>query len=276
MGSSAWSRALHRLSGEDSSVPIDFTTIHKDEYGYITAEWDIGALSDGEYEIEARTVCPDPTGDLPADFNFAATPQIRGSFDRIHPSLFGPAFQNDYYLVDEPIEIEFSEPLDCAEPHGFSLSVALHENRTLDNTGEELLVMCEGRSISFHLDLVKIDHDELLGKELQVSLSNVFDVNGNVYEGGAIEGVVKLIKNSNIGGRARKLEKDTRHFSEMDTQTTRQEGNLEDVMDDLHDQMMALQYWMVVAVFAVALASACVVGCLLKSLSKRPQGILRI
>ncbi|KAL7576580.1 hypothetical protein ACA910_018071 [Epithemia clementina (nom. ined.)] len=190
VGAAAWSRAMHRPPGEESSIPIDFTALEEDDYGYLTVEWDVGALGDGEYEIEARTLCPDPTGDLPADFNFAATSRIQGTIDRIAPSMYGSSFTGRYTLED-PVVIEFTETIECARPHSFSLSVTLNENRTWDNTGDGLLVVCEGRYISFQLNPEWVDRDELIGENAQVELSGVQDLNGNEYDG-LISGIMKL------------------------------------------------------------------------------------
>ena len=262
VGTVAWSRALNRPSGHDFSVPINFIEIEEDEYGYLTVEWDVGALGDGEYEIEARTICPDPTGDLPDDFNFATTSRLKGFIDRSPPSLYGPAFR-DVYSIDYPIEVEFSETLECAQPHSFTLKVDIDNgSRILDNSGDGLLVVCEGRSISFQFDPAWVDHKDLVGKSVRVELSGVEDLNENAYNG-LITGSWLMTNVSNVnstsnGGDRRELWANEQSHDDMYRDTTTHHDAMESGMKELHAQLMTLHRGIMLAVAAIAVT--CVAG----------------
>lgn len=175
---------MHRPAGEDTNVPINFTLADEDDFGYFTVAWAVESLGDGEYEIEARTVCPDSTGALPADFNFAAMERLRGMIDRRPPELFGlpsPGLGEELY-PGQAVRFEFTEPLECARPHVFTLMVEVTAlpNRAFDNAlNNNLQVICEGRTIEFQFDPFQVDYTELLGSQGSSMLSGVEDLNGN-------------------------------------------------------------------------------------------------
>ena len=184
VGSYDWHRALYRPAGESDSVPINFATLGEDAFGYINVAWDVETLGDGQYEVEARTVCSDPTGTLPADFNFASTERIAGTIDRIEPELFGAASPPEGVEIfpGTPIRFEFTESISCTKPHTFQIVVTVEgmPDRVFDNTiNNNIHVICEDRVISFNFDPFNVDFVELMGQSATVEIRNVQDLSAN-------------------------------------------------------------------------------------------------
>lgn len=111
-GSTDWQRAV-----DEEGQPIDFSSLPENRYGIIAADWFVGNLPDGDYEIEARTMC-EPSNLIPVAFHSSATPRLDGVLDRERPELFvrptpGPLAPADFF------RFEFTEPIRCTKPHVF-------------------------------------------------------------------------------------------------------------------------------------------------------------
>lgn len=183
VGSASWSQAFYRpIPSSTTGQIIDFTTLNEDNFGYINVAWDVSSLGDGEYELEARTICSDPSGTLPDDYNVAYTDRLTGRIDRIPPRLFGlPQPLTSLYPGDD-VTFDFVEEVDCAQPYTFTAAIHMGAmpSVSFDNViFKNVLVTCESNAIAVALDPTKINLAKLAGSNMTVQLTNVMDLNGN-------------------------------------------------------------------------------------------------
>ena len=176
-GSTDWQRAV-----DESGQVIDFVLLPEQD-GAIEADWFVGSLRDGLYEIEARTVC-EQSRLIPVDFHSSSTPRLVGVLDRKRPKLFGLPFPESGGLLhsSDLFRFQFSESIRCTEPRVFDVEVAVEplvgspvDVQILEE--RHLLVICEDRSVSVALDPAAVS--DLDGRVVTVTLSGVEDLNGN-------------------------------------------------------------------------------------------------
>ncbi len=148
-------------------------------YGYATQYWDVSAVPDGRYEIEARTECMPPASEVVVDgINGVHTTPIRGWMDRRGPRLFGrevyPA--DELYSVEDPISATFDEEIDCGLPYTFTVTMKIG---TVTFITHEIPVYCEKRTI--HLELpTSYPMDKVYGQRINVTIGWVRDSVGNM------------------------------------------------------------------------------------------------
>ena len=178
-GTSKWHKA-----GSEDGRPIDFAKLPEDDFGWIEAQWFVGGLPDGSYELEARSICK-ATGGVPADFRSSLTPRISGIIDRERPDLFGgpsPRVGNRLF-PGEFFEFHFTEALQCLQPFVFDVEVTMRSSSTSQDAEifdeEQLRIVCEGRLIRVAFNSRLVNYVHLLGTYLTITVTGVEDLNGN-------------------------------------------------------------------------------------------------
>jgi hypothetical protein len=191
IGSLAWFTATH-----ENGTIIDLTQLKETSDGYIRADWFMGQqLGDGDYELEARTICTphDPT--LPEEFKQGKTPTaLRGVIDRTRPSLLGLPKPNgvEPLYPGDTIQFEFSEAINRESPLTFVVQVTIvpqtnlsgHENMNtvLDSVrnSQDLAIRCEDRAVAVAFVPDSVNYLMLLSsREIKISVVGVEDINGN-------------------------------------------------------------------------------------------------
>lgn len=155
--------------------------------------------------------------DGPDEFSFFQTKPIIGSIDRARPKQYGKAIPlKNYVMLGEEMSLFFDKPLDCSFPYSFELEIQVVEiegptaTPSVSNapttssaptqsiridptptsptilTKDNLLIICEDRSIKFQVDYTQVDPDILINKEfivevgsIRLSTSSIKDSNGN-------------------------------------------------------------------------------------------------
>ena len=152
----------------------------EDAYGSAHVAWDVSGISDGDYELMARTVCDHVDGAEP-EFNWIPSAIIMGTIERKPPRLFGlPQPSHGELFVGDAVSFTFQEPVECRQPFRFDLTVNVEGLEPLSK--DNLLVVCEDRTISFLFDPTKTRLDRVVDNEVQMSLADVKDLSQNALE----------------------------------------------------------------------------------------------
>ncbi len=183
---------------------IDFAadSTSEDNYGYLALDWTLmGMVSEGKYEIVIESSCADVGG--PDEFSNYRTISLPGTIDWTRPEQYGKALPLRHdVIVGEEITVVFTEALDCSYPYSFDMQVMIYaaeQNYILDK--DDLFIVCEGRKISFQLDLsIGLDPSWIVGKRFDVELgrigggseSSIKDMNGNRMD--PLQGNIKFEK----------------------------------------------------------------------------------
>jgi hypothetical protein len=180
LGTSRWNNGL-----TESDTNLDFASDDGDDYGYHTMTWNF-VNPDGTYEIKVRTVCDELGG--PEHLNMFDTPILQVVKDLTRPKQFGGALPlRDEIFIGEKMMVVFTEPLHCERPLSFDMELDIHGTDDKFQR-DDLQVVCEGRKISFQIDLTKVNNVEhILGKDFTVEIgrigtdseSDIMDRNGN-------------------------------------------------------------------------------------------------
>ena len=178
LGTITWKNAL-LTSGEK----LDFVSkdVEERDSGYLDLNWCVSKLADGEYEVILESQCADVGG--VDEFNRHRDDIMKGIIDFSRPQEFGKAIPlSDNVLIGQEITMVFTEPLDCSLPLSFDIEMHIKDS-TIILDKDDLLIVCEGRRISFQPDLTRINPSDLNGKEFEVTIgSAVKDVNGNARD----------------------------------------------------------------------------------------------
>lgn len=115
---------------------------------------------------------------------------LSGVVDLTRPEQYGsPLPLRDTVLLGEEVTVVFTESIDCGRPFTFEIEVdVIGSNYKFNN--DNLHLVCEGRKISFQIDLTKVEEiDDIVGKNFKVVLGsiqyesmNVKDIHGNEIE----------------------------------------------------------------------------------------------
>ena len=173
------------LDGESQVQEVEFADDSKeDELGFSRVIWNIedDKLVDGEYEVWVESICTEIDG-APPGFNEYQTSVLSMVVDRSIPKLFGtPEPAAGDIFVGEPVLFHFTEKIDC---YKFKLEVLVEGiNRVFDNkVNNNLLVLCEDRTVAFQFDASNQNLDDLIGKKFNMTMTDVADVHGNQMEG---------------------------------------------------------------------------------------------
>jgi hypothetical protein len=173
-----WKNALLK-----SGDKLDFVSenVEETDSGYLDLNWYVGQLPDGEYEIVLESQCTDVGGI--DEFNFHQENIMKGIIDFSRPQEFGKAIPlSDNVLIGQEITIVFTEPLDCSLPLSFNIEMHIKDSTDIILDKDDLLIVCEGRRISFQPDLTRIIPSVLNGKEFEVTIGSVKDFNGNARD----------------------------------------------------------------------------------------------
>ena len=175
VGSTVWLSARF-----ENATEMDIRA-SENEYGYVTAWWDVSTLTAGEYEMRIRAQCTASINEMPdgIDENYSHT--ALGFVDRTAPVVLGyPAPADGEYEPGDDIAFEFDEPVQCTKPHWFQVQLEVEGLDRLFNN-DNMVIVCEGREVRMSLRR-GFDWGDVAGKSATVSLSNLQDVYGNVAE----------------------------------------------------------------------------------------------
>ena len=145
----------------------------------IRYEWDMSTVTQGEYELRASTLCPAGT---------YYTGTHYGVCDFTKPVAFGHPEPADGSLdAGDDISILFSENIDCATATGQNISmINISKNLVVD-----IDIVCKDDRLVIE---AKNPTDMIEGDSMQVIISSLADLAGNVIENGIVwEFVVNII-----------------------------------------------------------------------------------
>jgi hypothetical protein len=187
VGSIDWSQGRYLPSPTStSSQIINFALLTEDSFGYISVDWDVSNLADGEYEIEANTICSASSGSISDEYDVSNTERISGMIDRRSPRLFGlplPSPENLLFPGDI-VTFHLDEEIDCTKPHSFLVTAQVNGRGYRPSFGNNIKnnmdIECEGRSIIIALQNIRTS--AMIGGTYLLSISNVVDLNGNVMQ----------------------------------------------------------------------------------------------
>eukprot|EP00978_Attheya_sp_CCMP212_P009381 scaffold22169_cov41-Attheya_sp.AAC.2 len=200
LGEVGWERAFAyddngRVVNFNLAAPNGWT---EDLYGYSNILWNVEEVfsNDGTYELKIETVCNDVSG-APNDFNSYSSTPIIGVVDRLKPKLYGsPLPLSAVIMPGEEIALMFTEPIMCEMPYRFDLTVTVSGIESFFDESN-LNVLCQGRKLAFQFDQTNIGYDELLGKEINVTVAKVSDLHRNYQTGDPIK-FSKTVANLNL------------------------------------------------------------------------------
>ena len=159
----------YRAVDTDRWFPVPGSTTNKDlleEGRSVTLDWDLSAIDDGEYELQAFTQCENGEG-----FSGIAI----GTIDRQLPQVFGTPQPSDGVLsFGEDISITFNETIDCNSIEADNILL-----RNVDTDASIAInTVCDGRTIIIEPDA----SDDLENLQLIAEVSEIEDLNGNPME----------------------------------------------------------------------------------------------
>lgn len=173
------------LDSESQIQNLEFADdTREDELGFSSVIWNIedDRLVDGEYEVWVESICTEIVG-APPGFNEYQTSVLSMVVDRSKPKPFGnPEPAAGKIFIGEPVVFHFTERIDCER---FKLEVLVEGlNRVFDNAvNNNLLLLCEDRTVAFQFDASNQNLDELVGKTFNMTMTNVADLHGNSMDG---------------------------------------------------------------------------------------------
>eukprot|EP00730_Choanoeca_flexa_P006247 TRINITY_DN12116_c0_g4_i1.p1 TRINITY_DN12116_c0_g4~~TRINITY_DN12116_c0_g4_i1.p1 ORF type:complete len:1227 (+),score=233.93 TRINITY_DN12116_c0_g4_i1:332-3682(+) len=151
-------------------------------FGYAKAEWNVGLLPDGRYQIRAHSRCTWASLDAPEGINEAFSTVLTGVIDRHAPKVFdhSPQPADGIFQPGDHIGIAFTEPIDCNRPLTFGATVELmiEGSRRLLVPRSGMDIACEGRRIELSL-VNRISAAMLSGAPAVVTLTHIRDLVGN-------------------------------------------------------------------------------------------------
>merc|ERR1711935_764041 len=171
IGSLDWK---YRVQGSNGDLDLATSDAKEDEYGYVTAPWNLGQLQDGKYEVMAQSVCEMN----PTVFKYSTSKIAILQLDTSPPEPFQFPSKTDALHVGEPLIFEYNEELDCSEPSLFTVVISVSGSSRAFNK-DNTIVVCEGRMIGVQFDGSKFNLDELAGKTANITLSDVYDTSYN-------------------------------------------------------------------------------------------------
>merc|ERR1711935_81852 len=180
IGSLDWN---NRAQASNGDLDLATSDAKEDEFDYVTAEWNLGHLQDGKYEVIARSVCEMN----PTVFKYSTSKIAILQLDTSPPEPFQFPSKTDALHVGEPLIFEYSEELDCSEPSLFSVVISVSGSNRVFNK-DNTIVVCEDRMIGVQFDGSKFNLDELAGKTANITLSDVYATSHN--KGDAISTIV--------------------------------------------------------------------------------------
>merc|ERR1711935_1129990 len=203
IGSLDWK---NRAQASNGDLDLATSDAKEDGYGYVTAEWNLGQLKDGKYEVMARSVCEMN----PTVFKYSTSKIAILQLDTSPPEPFQFPSKADALHVGEPLIFEYNEELDCSEPSLFTVVISVSGSSRAFNK-DNTIVVCEGRMIGVQFDGSKFNlDDELAGKTANITLSDVYDTSYN--KGDAISTRVHFTsKLASVAGSANHARKNSHH-----------------------------------------------------------------
>lgn len=170
-------RVQYRLVG-GSGIWINFDTIPKADLGPVntTSIWNIGNLSDGQYEIRAVSLCK---GGLPA----GSSDFIQGIIERRAPQVLGTPQPADGVLsAGDEVSITFDENIRCTGIQTAENNAGLISNRNIGlyDIGRDELVNFTFSCLDNKIVLVPTDANVLLeNRRFRVVVDSLQDLAGN-------------------------------------------------------------------------------------------------
>ena len=153
----------YTAAGEDDWIVAETITMDTIVNNWVKIKWNVRYLSDGDYEIRAKSECSLISG-------YSET--LSGIIDRAAPDIYGtPAPADGVLGSDDVIEIVFNE--------------SINEYMTVEDVQLNDLVSGEAVAVDFSIDDNKIQIvPDILNKyienhQLEVTLSNIADQYGN-------------------------------------------------------------------------------------------------
>ena len=182
-GEADWKPSLTNL--QNGAVQLDFVADYaqEDNNGYTTLDWYHNGI-EGAYEIMVETKC-NAFANAPEGINSFRQVVLSGVIDLTRPEQYGrPLPLRDTVLLGEEVTVVFTENIDCGRPFQFEITVDVI-GTNYEFTNRDLLLVCEGRKISFQIDPTKVlKLDDIVGKSFKVELNSIKDVHGNEIKNG--------------------------------------------------------------------------------------------
>ena len=104
--------------------------ICKDEFGFVSATWNLEQVLDSKYKVRAQTVCSETNRIAPKVFQHHHPPGI---------FFFGELVA---LCVREPLVFEYNEELDFSAPIRCSINATVEDVNSGFNKGNLLVVWC--------------------------------------------------------------------------------------------------------------------------------------
>merc|ERR1711935_801768 len=172
IGSQGWENRFRGSKGDLDLATSDDNDAKEDEYGDVTATWNLGQLPDGIYEVMARSVCENN----PTKFMHSTSKITTLQFDTEKPKPYRFPSETDILHVGEPLIFEYNEELHCSEPFWFTVSISV-SGSDREFTNDNTIVVCEDRMIGVQFE--EREFDKLAGKTVNITLSDVYDTSYN-------------------------------------------------------------------------------------------------